>query len=500
MRPNTLARALIAAGAAVVLCAGVISAAAATRSSAHSGYRTPVDEPLVAAFEHTSQATNGSDFPTTFTLTKTIAPTWIPAGHDYEQEGFKLYRGRFYISVYDHTDNNGHLLILEPDGTLVKDISFVDGERTHAGGFSVYGDFAYVPLAVDAPHSSADILRINVDTFAVTTLFTVDYDHVGGVIYDPATNLLVGQDWDSRTFYEWTLSGKIVSKWQNPSDYVGYQDCQYVVYNKMLCSGATEGATTIGGFDLIDLADPEHPILNGLPSAFAGNAAEILATPAAGGTTLTMYSAGGGVSGTDGPIDELTTFVPNTHVDGRLAYPSLAAAFDNVGITDDSAVALGNFDGSGNSYSAEALAAAGLAPGATVTDRGVRLTWPGVPAGGPDDVAATGQVIPVAGSGTTLGFLGAAINGDQSGDVTVLYADGTTATESLVLPNWIDTATSDGDDVVATTAHFNRVTPGAARTPSIFAGFVPVTAGKRVTGVVLPDNANMHIFALGIGG
>lgn len=49
-----------------------------------------------------------------------------------------------------------------------------------------------------------------------------------------ATDLLVGQDWDSRTFYEWTLGGKVVSEWQNPTGYVGYQDCRYVVYHTSL--------------------------------------------------------------------------------------------------------------------------------------------------------------------------------------------------------------------------------------------------------------------------
>lgn len=264
----------------------------------------PRDERLVSAYEQVTQATRGQANPTIWSLAKTIPDTWTPAGVDYEQEGFKFYRGRFYISVYDHTDNDGHLLILDDNGNLIKDIAFVDGDRTHAGGFSVYGNYAYVPLAVDAPHSSADILRINVKTFQIATLFTFN-DHVGGVIYDPANHLLVGQDWDSRTFYEWKLSGRLVDEWSNPTDYVGYQDCQYVVYNKMLCSGAPEGATKIGGFDLIDLGNREHPILNGVPNPAGGNANEILATPQADGSTLlTDYDAGGG------PILELTATVP----------------------------------------------------------------------------------------------------------------------------------------------------------------------------------------------
>lgn len=35
----------------------------------------------------------------------------------------------------------------------------------------------------------------------------------------------------------------------------------------------------IGGFDLLDMSDPEHAILNGVPIVHGGNAAEILAGP-----------------------------------------------------------------------------------------------------------------------------------------------------------------------------------------------------------------------------
>lgn len=313
MKRTPLKLAAATAGA-LALAAGLTwTAAASTTSiaaSQHPAATKPApaahpDEALVAAYEQVSQNT-------TWTLAKTIQPSWNPPGVSYEWEGLKVYGGRIYMSVFDHTDNNGHLVVLDQNtGNLIKDISFADGDRTHAGGLSVDGNYAYVPLAVDSPHSSADILRININNYQVTKLFTVGYDHVGGVTYNPATHLIVGQDWDSRTFYDWTLTGKIVSQWDNPTDYVGYQDCQYVVYNKILCSGATEGATTIGGFDLIDLSDPEHAILNGVPNTHGGNAAEILATPVTGGTQLTMYAAG-----SMSAISEYTTVIPNASASG----------------------------------------------------------------------------------------------------------------------------------------------------------------------------------------
>src|SRR5258708_19288486 len=90
-------------------------------------------------------------------------------------------------------------------------------------------------------------------------------------------------------------------------------------------------------------------------------------------------------------------------------YSSLAAAYDNVGITDNSNPALGNFDGTGDSFSAQALAAATPPPltaGGQATFGGPTFTWPS-PVGAPDDVIAHEQTINLSGSGTDLGFLAA---------------------------------------------------------------------------------------------
>ena len=45
-----------------------------------------------------------------------------------------------------------------------------------------------------------------------------------------------------------------------------------------------------------------------------------------------------------------------------IPYASLPAAYDTTAISDDSNIAAANFDGNGNSYSEQALTAAGLAP------------------------------------------------------------------------------------------------------------------------------------------
>lgn len=192
------------------------------------------------------------------------------------------------------------------------------------------------------------------------------------------------------------------------------------------------------------------------------------------------------------------------YLEVSVPYPSLSAAFDNVGVTSDSAPSLGNFDGFANSYSAQALASQlGITPGSTVSAaHGVTFTWPAVPAGQADNVDLQGQVVAVSGSGSTLGFLGAATNATQTGRGTVYYSDGTTQAFTISLPNWITSTPVDGDTLIGTTTYFNRSKPGPARTPSLFAAYVAIVPGKAVEAVQLPSLGpyRMHAFAIGFGG
>ena len=142
-----------------------------------------------------------------------------------------------------------------------------------------------------------------------------------------------------------------------------------------------------------------------------------------------------------------------------------------------------------------------------MTADGVTFTWPDVPSGEPNNVVASGQIIALSGSGSTLGFLGVANNGIASGTAAITYADGTTQLFTLEYQNWITATPVNGAILVATTTYFNRTTKGAARTPSVFAATVPLTAGKPVASVTLPDvsvttvstsTVSMHVFAIEI--
>ncbi|WP_229881910.1 lectin [Streptomyces alanosinicus] len=189
------------------------------------------------------------------------------------------------------------------------------------------------------------------------------------------------------------------------------------------------------------------------------------------------------------------------------SYPG-APTYSGVGTSGDTAAASANFDGAGFSYSAHALATAGVTPGAEVTVGGAAFTWPDVAPGARDNYEANGQTVRTSGSGS-ISFLGAANNGPVSGTATVTYTDGTTQPVTLGLSDWTLSAGAGSplaDNTVAVTLPY-RNHAGTASDPTttyVFATTpVALTPGKTVSGVRLPSDVasgGLHVFAIGFGG
>jgi beta-glucosidase len=188
--------------------------------------------------------------------------------------------------------------------------------------------------------------------------------------------------------------------------------------------------------------------------------------------------------------------------------PSVAAAFDNTGISDDTDTGAASFDGDGASYSAQALASAGVTPGADLSFDGIGFTWPDVAAGQPDNVVADGQTVDVSGQGSELGILDSSTYGVSSGTGTITYTDGTTQSFSLTADDWYKAAPSGSNAVIVAPY---RNTPGNVQDQNVvnvFEQSVPLQAGKTVAAVTLPDisaaaadgTTTLHVFAIGIGG
>ncbi|MER7583564.1 NEW3 domain-containing protein [Kitasatospora sp. NPDC097691] len=215
------------------------------------------------------------------------------------------------------------------------------------------------------------------------------------------------------------------------------------------------------------------------------------------GTTVTAVTATASYRARPTAVD---TVSGQQTIVQTVPYPSLAAAFDNVGATSESDTAPGNFDGSGDSYSTQALAAAGATPGATIDANGLGFTWPSAAPGTNDNVSAAGQEITLGGQGQALGFLGAEA-GFASGTVTVTYTDGTTSTGQLGFPNWCCTPTDAYGAKPALTMDHRNTPTGPANygiSYGVFTNTVPLTPGKTVRTVRLPDAPTIHVFALAV--
>jgi len=194
-------------------------------------------------------------------------------------------------------------------------------------------------------------------------------------------------------------------------------------------------------------------------------------------------------------------------LDPAAGYASLAASYNDVGITADSDTAPGNYDGGGASFSETALTNAGAAPGATITSSGISFTFPNVAAGSDDNTVAEGQTITMSGSGT-LGFLVSGSYGPASGTGTITYTDGSTQSYTLNAPDWFSTSPPSGGAVAVSSAYQNRQgNTTYAGSGDIFSETVTLTAGKTIASVTLPPGGALttgtpavHVFAISAEG
>ncbi|WP_431955182.1 discoidin domain-containing protein [Actinacidiphila sp. bgisy167] len=183
---------------------------------------------------------------------------------------------------------------------------------------------------------------------------------------------------------------------------------------------------------------------------------------------------------------------------------SLSATFDNTGVTSDADTDAGNFDGGGATYSAQALAAAGLRAGRTFDVGGVSFVWPSTAGSGkPDNTVAFGQSFSVqqAGGSTTLGFLASGSYGGANANGTITYTDGTVQSYTLLIPDWFGA----GAEAAAVAAYQNR--PGETRfdgPASVYFAGIALQPGKTIDHVRLPEvssraaagTPSVHVFAV----
>jgi hypothetical protein len=198
----------------------------------------------------------------------------------------------------------------------------------------------------------------------------------------------------------------------------------------------------------------------------------------------------------------------------ELAGEGLSAAYliplaNNVGVSNDGSAIVGNFDGRGDSYSAQALRSAGITPAATIRVAGLAFQWPPAAPGAPGNVVTRGQAVrfTAAVQGTTLAFLGAAAQGASYGKGSIVYRTGKPQTFQLGFSDWtLDggrTKPWTGTRIAFALPYYNRSDRRrVAQRAYVYLAQVPLRPGVPVVSIALPatSKGSLHIFAISISG
>ncbi|WEO93437.1 lectin [Streptomyces sp. FXJ1.172] len=278
---------------------------------------------------------------------------------------------------------------------------------------------------------------------------------------------------------------------------------------------ATLDLTNLGGKDVT--VDWKATVPSGVTLDATSGSVQV---PASGSAEAKVHVTAGGSEGTFPVTFSLTDHSTGAALSGAALRVAVAKAGElwpydtNEGIYPDGTSFSGGFDSGGWAFSQNALAAAGVTSGSTVTVDGISYTWPTVTSGHLDNLEMAGQTIPMpAGtSGASLGLLGTAANAPTdgsgvSGTMTVTYTDGTTSKATVGFSDWTLNAGSSkpvaGDTTAVTTGYRNTGSGGRDGVKTyVFATKVPLDASKQVASITLPVTGSTgtdHLFAYGFG-
>ncbi|MEV6103476.1 Tat pathway signal sequence domain protein [Streptomyces sp. NPDC051940] len=180
---------------------------------------------------------------------------------------------------------------------------------------------------------------------------------------------------------------------------------------------------------------------------------------------------------------------------GETVPVDLAPYLDNDGISAESNMTDGNFDGSGYTYPAEEMP-----PPGPLTHEGLSFTFPSYADGQPNNVTGQGQTLAVpAGRYAKVRLLGAASSGTVTSTLTATYADGSTASVPFVLADWGQAPGAGATEVLRCTHRH-----GAGGTNSLRVGIfevqAPLDPARELRSLTLPVHTRpqIHLFGLSL--
>lgn len=154
-------------------------------------------------------------------------------GNTHHVQGIVVDGASLWVTSVDRATRKGFLFEYSLDsGKRLREIEVQQGDMFHPGGFDMDDDSLWIPVAEYKSTGRGVIQRRSKQTLAVTASFEVP-DHIGCLTL--GAGVLHGGNWDSRTFYEWSLEGKQLSARKNPNN-AHYQDIK-LRYGAIIASG-----------------------------------------------------------------------------------------------------------------------------------------------------------------------------------------------------------------------------------------------------------------------
>lgn len=164
-------------------------------------------------------------------------------------QGIAFAGSTLFVSTIDQLGRSGYLLKIAINGAeavLIDAVALADGEKIHPGGITRDGDRILAPLAQQGNRGDSIVLSVEVETLAVTRLFSVP-THIGAIADDGAGRLF-GADYDTSNLFAWSTEGKELFVQPNPTQ-IAYQDMEW--YNgRLYCSGVDKGDRSQGRVDV----------------------------------------------------------------------------------------------------------------------------------------------------------------------------------------------------------------------------------------------------------
>ena len=167
----------------------------------------------------------------------TLVRTSDLRGDTHHVQGIEFDEHRLWVTSVDKAERKGYLQEFSLDaGERLRTVDVTNGERFHPGGISADGKSIWVPVAEYRRDSSSIVQKRSLRTLELEFQFDVA-DHIGCIAVAPG--VLVGANWDSRDFYVWDGTGRLMRKVPNPTTNA-YQDIKFVD-GQLVASGHLPG-------------------------------------------------------------------------------------------------------------------------------------------------------------------------------------------------------------------------------------------------------------------